>query len=157
MDAIFILQSLIDKKIKNKKKLYCAFVDLKRAFDSVYRNGLWFKLIKNGVDGKILKIIRSMYSQAKSCVRHFGSLSDFFKCDVGLLQGEIISLILFSLFLADLETFLQIDADAGITLEQISIYLLMFADDAVIFQKQWKDCRHLLIFSSNIAINGISQ
>ena len=135
VDAIFILQSLIDKKIKNKKKLYCAFVDLKRAFDSVYRNGLWFKLIKNGVDGKILKIIRSMYSQAKSCVRHFGSLSDFFKCDVGLLQGEIISPILFSLFLADLETFLQIDADAGITLEQISIYLLMFADDAVIFSE----------------------
>ena len=78
VDAIFILQSLIDKKIKNKKKLYCAFVDLKRAFDSVYRNGLWFKLIKNGVDGKLLRIIRSVYSQAKSCVRHFGCLSDFF-------------------------------------------------------------------------------
>ena len=74
-----------------------------------------------------------MYSRAKSCVRHFGSLSDFFKCDVGLLQGEIISLILFSLFLADLKTFLQIDVDAGITFEHISIYLLMFADDAVFF------------------------
>ena len=98
-----------------------------------------------------------MYSQAKSCVRHFGSLSDFFKCDVGLLQGEIISPILFSLFLADFETFLQIDADAGITLEQISIYLLMFADDAELFPKQWKDCRHLFIISGNIAINGISQ
>ena len=76
-----------------------------------------------------------MYSQVKSCVRHFGSLSDFFKCDVGLLQGEIISPILFSLFLADIETFLQIDADAGSTLEQISIYLLMFADDAVFFSE----------------------
>ena len=101
----------------------------------MYRNGLWFKLIKNGVDGKLLRIIRSMYSQVKSCVRHFGSLSDFFKCDVGLLQGEIISPILFSLFLADIETFLQIDADAGSTLEQISIYLLMFADDAVFFSE----------------------
>ena len=74
---------------------------------------------KNGVDGKLIRIIRSMCSQAKSCVRHFGSLSDFFKCDVGLLQGEIISPILFSLFLADLETFHQIDADAGFTLEHI--------------------------------------
>ena len=98
-----------------------------------------------------------MYNQAKSCVRHFGSLSDFFKRDVGLLQGEIIYPILFSLFLADLETFLQIDADAGITLEHISIYLLMFADDAAFFPKQWKDCRHLLIILGNIAINGISQ
>ena len=62
-------------------------------------------------------------------------MSDFFKFDVGLLQGEIISPILFSLFLADLETFLQIDADAGITLEQISIFPVMFADDAVFFSE----------------------
>ena len=59
----------------------------------------------------------------------------YIKIYVGLLQGEIISQILFLLFLADLETFLQINADAGITLEQISIYLLMFADDAVIFSE----------------------
>ena len=52
------------------------------------------------------------------------------------MQGEIIFLILFSLFLADLETFLQINADAGIALEQISMYLLMFADDAVIFSER---------------------
>ena len=76
-----------------------------------------------------------MYNQAKSCVKHFGTLSDFFKCDVGLLQGEVLSPILFSLFLNDIEMYLQADANAGITLDQLSIYLLMFADDAVIFSE----------------------
>ena len=46
VDAIFILQSLINNTINSKKKLYACFIDLKRAFDSVYRNGLWFKMIK---------------------------------------------------------------------------------------------------------------
>ena len=32
-DAIFILESLINKSIREKKRLYCAFIDLKRAFD----------------------------------------------------------------------------------------------------------------------------
>ena len=45
IDAIFILESFISKTLRDKKKLYCAFVDLKRAFDSVYRNGLWYKMI----------------------------------------------------------------------------------------------------------------
>ena len=130
------MQSLINKKkIRDKKKLYCVFVDLRRAFDSVYRDGLWLKRLKSGIDGKIKSIIRSMYNQAKSCVKHFGTLSDFFKCDVGLLQGEVLSPILFSLFLNDIEMYLQANANAGITLDQLSIYLLMFADDAVIFSE----------------------
>ena len=61
------------------------------------------------------------------------TLSDFFKSEVGLLQGEVLSPFLFSLFLNDLELYLQQDQNAGLTLEQLSIYLLLFADDAVLF------------------------
>ena len=57
----------------------------------------------------------------------------FFSSDVGLLQGEVTSPIMFSLFLNDIEMRVQSNASAGNTLEQLSLYLLMFADDAVIF------------------------
>ena len=132
VDAIFIIQSLINKAINKKKKLYACFIDLKRAFDSVYRNGLWYKMIKNGIDGKVLDLIRSIYSEVMSCVKNINTFSDFFKSDVGLMQGEVLSPFLFSLFINDLEIYLQQNPDAGLSLEQLSIYLLMFADDAVI-------------------------
>ena len=133
VDAIFILDSFINKMIKNKKKLYCAFIDLKRAFDSVYRKGLWFKLINSRINGKLFDLIRSIYHEVKSCVKNMNTLSDFFKSEVGLLQGEVLSPFLFTLFLNDLELYLQQDQNAGLTLEQLSIYLLLFADDAVLF------------------------
>ena len=135
VDAIFILESLINKSIREKKRLYCAFIDLKRAFDSVYRNDLRYKLIKNGLDGKLFDIIRSIYSDVKSCVKNFNSLSDFFKSDVGLLQREVLSPFLFSLFVNDLETYLEQNPNASLTLDQLSMYLLMFADDTVIFSE----------------------
>ena len=47
------------------KKLYCAFVDFRKAFDFVNRDILWFKLIKIGVRGKILNVMRGMYSSVK--------------------------------------------------------------------------------------------
>ena len=50
----------------------------------------------------------------------------------GLLQGEILSPILFSLFLNDAEMCLQEESNVGVTIDQLSIYLLLFADDAVI-------------------------
>ena len=133
IDAIFILESLIRKSLRGKNKLYCAFVDFKRAFDSVYRMGLWFKMTNSGIDGKLFQLVRSIYMDVKSCVKSMNSLSDFFKSDIGLLQGEVLSPFLFSLFINDLELHLQQNADAGLTLDQLSVYLLMFADDAVIF------------------------
>ena len=75
---LYSFYKIIQKRLNNKKRLYCAFIDLQRAFDSVYRNALWYKLIKYGVDGKLLKLLRSMYSAVKSCVRHLNTLSDFF-------------------------------------------------------------------------------
>ena len=118
--------------MKNKKRLYCAFIDLQRAFDSVYRNALWYKYIKYGVDGKLLKLLRSMYCAVKSCVRHLNTLSDFLCSEIGLFQGEIMSSILFSFFLNDIEQNLRENTFDSITLDQVTIYLLLFADDAVL-------------------------
>ena len=57
----------------------CAFVDLKKAFDSVYRNAHWYKLFNMGIDGKMLQIYR-LYETVKSCVRHGNNTySDFFR------------------------------------------------------------------------------
>ena len=133
IDAAFILKYLIDKQLSAKKKLYCAFIDLKKAFDSISRLSLWYKLIRSGVDGKMFDIIRSMYEQIKLQVKCLSTLSDLFSCDVGLLQGEILSPFLFSLFLNDIELYLQENINDGIDIEHLKLYLLLFADDAVLF------------------------
>ena len=91
-DAVFVLHSVIQKVLSEKGRLYCAFVDLKKAFDSVY---LWYKLYKIGINGKMLKIIKDMYNQVKACVRGCNSYSDFFELAIGLKQGEVISPLLF--------------------------------------------------------------
>ena len=62
--------NLKKNKKKNKKnpvKLYCSFIDFRKAFDSVWRVRLWMKLFKNGKDGSF-RIIRSLYKNIKSCI-----------------------------------------------------------------------------------------
>ena len=48
----------------------------RKAFDSVNRLALWQKLLQQNVNGKMLKIIYSMYESAKSCVRQNNQLSN---------------------------------------------------------------------------------
>ena len=51
-DHILTLKNIIDKYILKGKQLFSCFVDFKSAFDTVWRDGMLFKLTKFGV-GKI--------------------------------------------------------------------------------------------------------
>ena len=99
VDAIFVLNAIINKMLNERRRLYCAFVDLKTAFDHIYRNALWCKLYKIGVNLKMVRIVKNVYSNVKSCIRHCNTFSDFFDCAVGLRQGEVLSPLMFFLLL----------------------------------------------------------
>ena len=92
IDNIFVLHNVIQHLLYKKKKLFVAFIDFTKAFDYVVRDILWYKLIKLGIRGKILNIIRSMYSIVKSRVKYDNEVSDSFTRMVGVRQGESLSL-----------------------------------------------------------------
>ena len=133
IDNIFILHGLIKHFINESKRLYVAFIDFTKAFDYVVRDNLWLKLIKFGVRGKILNVIQSMYGSVKSMVKYNNSLSDDFECYLGVRQGECLSPFLFSMYLNDIEeTFIR-GKFQGIEIGMLKLFLLLYADDIVIF------------------------
>ena len=135
IDAIFALHSIITKYVTGGRRLYCAFIDFQKAFDRIYLDGLWFKLLKLGVNGRMLRILISMYNNVRSCVKHKNIITEYFSCSVGLRQGEILSPILFNIFVNDLEMKLQQNVEGGITIDDINMFLLFYADDTVILSE----------------------
>ena len=69
VDCMFILHGVIELFLSQSKPLYCAFIDLRRAFDSANRRALWFKLHKNNVSTKIINLIQNMYEKIKIRVK----------------------------------------------------------------------------------------
>ena len=134
IDHIFTLMSLVQKQFLNHGKLYCAFIDFKKAFDLVERQQLWSVLRKTGVNGKMYKAIQSMYNIVKARIRVDGELTDTFMCPRGLKQGEICSPVLFSLFINELAQEITMKGKHGITLnpEHLQILILLFADDVLL-------------------------
>ena len=91
---IIHVKSLVDIARANKTKLYCCFVDFKQTFDTVWRPGLWQKLLQYNINGKCFNVIRSLYANIKSKVMTDNDFS-YFPCMNGVRQGENLSSILF--------------------------------------------------------------
>ena len=103
-DQIFILKTIVNKYIqymgKNSKLLAC-FIDLKKAFNTVWHEGLFLKLQRAGIDGKVYELIRSMYHISVSRVRCKDLLSEPINITQGFHQGNVLSPLLFNLFIND--------------------------------------------------------
>ena len=97
-------------------------------------------MLDSQIDGKFLTVIQNLNLNIKSCVTVNGERSPFFGSYRGVRQGENLSPVLFSLFLNDLEVFLQSKNNNGIEIEAINddtyvfiqILTLLYADDTVI-------------------------
>ena len=144
VDAVFALHSIINNSLSKNKRLYCCFIDYSRAFDSVSHYKLWKRLVRCGVTGKILNVIKSMYSKLKSCVKVNNVCSEFFEVSVGLMQGESLSPILYSLYVNDMEIELIKQNYKSYELRTLNLYLLMYADDMVLFSEDINDLQKLI-------------
>ena len=69
--------------------MFCAFIDFEKAFDKVWRDGLWFKLLLNNMNGNMYNIIVNMYSGTKSCISYNDCKSEFFPCNNGDVKEKI--------------------------------------------------------------------
>ena len=133
IDNVFVMHGLLSHILNQGDKLYCAFVDYTKAFDYIVRENLWYKMIKYGLRGKILNIIMSMYSKVKSRVKYNNKTGDEFFCRLGVRQGECLSPLLFSLFLNDIEESFIHSGLEGLDIDTFKLFLLLYADDIVIF------------------------
>lgn len=132
IDNIFCLQSLVQKYLtKQGGRFYTLFVDFSKAYDSVHREKLLYLLLKKGVHGKLFSTLESMYRSVKAAVRVGSKVTDYFECMSGLRQGCIVSPILFSMFLSELQAELYACGGHGVDIfgDPLGVFLLMYADD----------------------------
>ena len=87
---------------KKRSKLYAAFIDFQKAFDTVHREKLWEVLIKIGVSTKMIRTLKAMYSATKALIRQGYEKSPEINCSKGVRQGCLLSPLLFSLLVAEI-------------------------------------------------------
>ncbi len=133
-DHIYTLHTLIQKHVQQKKqgKIFGCFIDFQKAFDSVWHNGLFLKLIESGIGGRTYDIIKDIYNGNKCCVKINDKRTDYFSQTKGVRQGCSLSPTLFNIYINELASALDKSSCPGLTLEGREIKCLLYADDLLL-------------------------
>ena len=144
-DSLFIVKSVISKYVNtDNKKLFGCFIDLKKAFDSVWRLGLLYKIIKNDNIGlKLYNIIKDMYKQTEASVKVGENLSNYVSIDRGVKQGDSLSPNLFNIYINDLPDIFDKSCQP-VTIDKLTISCLMFADDILLLSESAEGLQNAL-------------
>ena len=115
------------------------FLDISKAFDRVWHEGLLFKLRQNGISGELITLIKDFLSCRKQRVVLNGQHSSWADVKAGVPQGSILGPLLFLIYINDLPNGLNSNAK-------------LFADDTSLFSVV-----HNITDSANLLNSDLSK
>ena len=104
----------------NRIEVRTVSLDISKAFDKVWHEGLIFKLKQNDISGGLLRIFSHFLSNRKQRVALNVQNSLWTNVHAGVSQGSILSLLLFLIYINDL-------------LDNLTSNAKLFADDTSLF------------------------
>ena len=142
-DHLLVVKTLINHYNNNGKKLYACFVDFQKAFDSVWRTGMYYKLIHSGIDVGIIRLLKDMYDKTSQRLKFNNKMSRNFLTKKGVKQGCILSPKLFNIFINDIPDIFD-ESCCPARLGDTNINCLMYADDLIILSESEKGLQNSL-------------
>jgi hypothetical protein len=141
VDQIFSFKEVL--RGRKGKKTFCCFIDIKKAYDRVFRAGLWKMVWDKGIRGKMWRVLKCLYADVESSVLVNGRMTGWFSVGVGVRQGCVLSPILFAIFIDGVAEELR-ELGIGVPVEGEVLSLLMYADDIVLMAECESDLQQML-------------
>ena len=138
-DHVFALQQTVEAN----PNCLALFVDVRKAYPTVFRDGLFTKLAQKGVTGDIWSTMKDMYTGLSSSVKVAGTGSEKYPVETGLMEGAILSPLLYTIFIDDLA---RKFADSGLGCKVGAAWTgaLYYADDLCLMANSHAEMQDML-------------
>ena len=140
MDQATSLHEVLLREREAGRPMYLCFVDFRKAFDTVWHDGLWEQLWRRGVRGKAWRILRTLYSSVHAQVL----VGDHpVRMRQGVRHGCPVSPVLFNYFVDELSRRLAASG-YGTDIGDEVLHSLLYTDDVVLFARSAADLQELV-------------
>jgi exonuclease III len=141
-DQIFLLREILSSRKERGLPTLVSYVDCRKAYDTVWRDGNYVRLFDAGVQGRMWKQIQRMGAELRSRVRMPFGETDWFEVLRGVAQGAPESPWLYSNFINGLAEEL-VAGGFGVLVGDTRVPLLMYADDVVMLASTVYELRRM--------------
>ena len=138
-----VFKQTVDYYINRGSHVFACFVDFKKAFDSVNYWKLFLKLLNDGVNALIVRLLAAWYCNQICYVRWRSTVSTGFHMSNGTRQGGSLSPYLFTRYIREMLGAI-VDSGIGCSIGSVLINVLAYADDLVLIAPSWKALQLLL-------------
>ena len=129
VEASFTILETISHMLEMESKIFRCFLDVRKAFDTVWIDGLLFKLFTElGIEGRMWLAIKDLYTGVKAPVLCSGSLSRSFDLSQGTGQGRILAPFMYNVYINSLLHVLS-NHSYAICIRSLQLTSPSFADD----------------------------
>ena len=144
LEQLGTLRMISEYSVENHKPLYCVLLDIQKAYDTVWRKAILYKLRKHfGVPKFMCKLIAGMLCNTKSGMRNNSYITNLFPTTAGVVQGSVISPLLYGVFINDLIQNLN-ESELGVIVYKDIVPGLLYCDDIIIMAETKEDLQTLL-------------
>ena len=104
VEALWTIRALVDVQVNSeaRNRAYACFADTATAFDTVWRDGLYFILYSYGVKGKMLRMVKAWHDGATAVGLWYNAQSNRIQFSQGVRQGCVIAPLLYVCFVSPL-------------------------------------------------------
>ena len=98
-EALFSILETINHMLERGSKVFSCFLDVRKAFDTVWIDGILYKLFSElGIGGSIWKVMKDLYTNIKAQVLYAGSLSRKINVSQGTGQSRILAPFMYKVY-----------------------------------------------------------
>jgi hypothetical protein len=142
-DLIWLVSEVVQRRREQKQRSFVCFVDVQKAYDTVWQAGLWKRLWDVGVRGKAWRLLQEWYRGCTSSVLVDGEETRAFDLQQGVKQGAVLSPVLYAVFIDGVVEELR-RRRLGVEEAGVWVGIVLYADDMALLARSREELEAMM-------------
>ena len=151
VDHLIVLKQTVKEITSKKLTAYVVFLDVQKAYDKAWLDEILYVLMKNGVEGKNLSIIKKLNSNLTARIQTRFGLTKEIPIKDSIRQGGVLSVVEYATLIDEISKELRKRNQGVTTAAGTKIDSLLWMDDVCLIHSDRDELQQMLDITNHVA------